>query len=198
LLWSLLPFTLMSWSIWFVYSKYHVADLGSTGGFLAGLASLLAVLYSKNYLSEQRFVAASEALALFRSSIGYIIEIVESPYNYQHEDYYPFRHPEKKISSPKDSGRPYRLIYNELGEFRNKMNGHIGKIHGEEASQLIHLISELERIVRSIGGYLQAELGDHPERGIIKLNYPDSEKYKEQLQDILVEAEKILAPVIKS
>lgn len=172
-------------------------DLAGIGALFAGTAALLGIFWVKDYWKETRQLAAAEILRLLREFIDKTNKIILLPDLYQYEEHYPFNIPElqNREKMPSDWTRPNRLIANNMGALMLALNKPLSKLVGKEYYQIIELTERLEYKCRSITGWLQAKLGDHPDKRSIIQQY-DSDKYPEMLKSILREAEKILFPII--
>ncbi|MCL5874912.1 MAG: hypothetical protein M1114_00365 [Candidatus Dependentiae bacterium] len=202
---SLVSAILILLLLYYVFRAFLFTDeAAGIGAIFAGIAALLGVLWATSRWDERqaelKMMAASTVLAVFQECIEYIYEILLSPYTYEYDDYYPFLVPERqnKDRADRDWTRPMFLVNNKVGRLKQEIYDPMSKLTGRARVGLNDEVDKLYRLCRIINGYLQACLEDHKdahERKILIGQY-NPEQYRNDLQDIIKNVERITEPLI--
>lgn len=202
---SILLAGLFFYSICIQLKNAAVLDLASIGVFLGGCVALLTFLLApdvlNNFLERQRVMAAKLVISSFESCIYCICEIIKTPALYQYKKYYPGSFPETgDKNAERFPERPIRLVTNYLGNLKKRLvQEPLSHLTGSEFIQIQQSLDDLDKICRTIVGWLTATLGDHPEGLKIACTlYESPQAYEKELVKILSDVKMALIPLIRA
>jgi hypothetical protein len=193
----------MNFVTWLKEWSFFFDILEKAGNFLIGIASIWAIRFGSNALTEhwkiKKSNAASEALSRFNLCIHEIIDIANRSELYKYPSF-----PQEISVNTKEKihpERPARMIEMKANQLRKDMHTFLCQLSGKERIKLLQLISKLQKYTPHLSSAvyisIKANDGDVAAKEQLKPIRYYLDEYETKLTEIDKEVEQLLAPIIE-